>query len=73
MGTFGSFDQSNRTLPAARTFGRKLLLAVIAHCFGNAPSRGFGSISFADLFGSVRNARRCTVERGKGARVLDGV
>ena len=45
----------------------------LRNCFDNAHLRGFGSISFADLSGSVRRARRCIVERGKGARVLDGV
>ena len=42
----------------------------LRNCLDNAPLRGFGSISFADLFGSVRRARRCIVEGkgGQGAR-----
>ena len=70
-----SFNQNNQALPATRVFGRKLLLAVSAHYLSNAcPLERVRLRSFLeDLFGSVRRVRRCTVKKGKGPRVVDGV
>ena len=65
-----SFDESNSALPTTRVVRRKLLLAVVAQWFSNAPARGSSLDSFADLFWECEQS---TIERGKGARasVLD--